>query len=401
MTNKPTKSKHRENSNTFHIEINDRGALYHQAVSSSTRVPTTSSDMLRQINSQLHRQYYSTGIGFGVLVGITGIVLLNFLESNRLDLVALSIAWIAGLSLIWFFHRLEEAHRVICLHYMVDEPYKQRFSALHKSILTLTQAKIIWNVTSRTPNYDWKRHAGATQTVTRKRVIVDYLPCPYIKTNVKTLGIRSDSFQLFFLPDYVWVFQNREYQTISYNAINIHSEIVTFIEYENVPKDADVTGYTWRYVRKDGGPDLRFSNNRQIPKVRYGCINLHMNNLTLQLYVSNMSYVQALDRVVDYYSLVHHQKKTSSNASYNATSNHQAKSNQNQQTHSQKSLDDPYVILGVSHVASKEEITAAYRKMAQLYHPDKVANLAPEFKDLAEKRMKAINTAYDELKRKF
>jgi len=35
--------------------------------------------------------------------------------------------------------------------------------------------------------------------------------------------------------------------------------------------------------------------------------------------------------------------------------------------------------------------------MAQQYHPDKVATLAPEFRELAERRMKEINTAYDEL----
>ena len=38
--------------------------------------------------------------------------------------------------------------------------------------------------------------------------------------------------------------------------------------------------------------------------------------------------------------------------------------------------------------------------MAQLYHPDKVANLAPEFRDLAEQRMKEINAAYRELSRR-
>jgi curved DNA-binding protein CbpA len=33
-----------------------------------------------------------------------------------------------------------------------------------------------------------------------------------------------------------------------------------------------------------------------------------------------------------------------------------------------------------------------------MYHPDKVAGLAPEFQVLAEKRMKEINAAYELLK---
>ena len=42
---------------------------------------------------------------------------------------------------------------------------------------------------------------------------------------------------------------------------------------------------------------------------------------------------------------------------------------------------------------------SAYRKLVQQYHPDKVANLAPEFRELAERRMKEINAAYQRLKR--
>jgi DnaJ-domain-containing protein 1 len=63
--------------------------------------------------------------------------------------------------------------------------------------------------------------------------------------------------------------------------------------------------------------------------------------------------------------------------------------------------NDPYLILQVPYSASEEEIAAAYRKMAQMYHPDKVATMAPEFKELAETRMKELNSAYDQLKLKF
>ncbi len=66
----------------------------------------------------------------------------------------------------------------------------------------------------------------------------------------------------------------------------------------------------------------------------------------------------------------------------------------------EKELDNesPYAILKVSPNASPDEVTAAYRKMAQLYHPDKVADLGPEFHELAERRMKAINIAAAKLR---
>ena len=58
----------------------------------------------------------------------------------------------------------------------------------------------------------------------------------------------------------------------------------------------------------------------------------------------------------------------------------------------------PYKILGVSPGATLDEITQVYRREAQKDHPDKVATMAPEFRELAERRMKELNVAYEELR---
>ncbi|MGL5245099.1 MAG: J domain-containing protein [Sarcina sp.] len=54
---------------------------------------------------------------------------------------------------------------------------------------------------------------------------------------------------------------------------------------------------------------------------------------------------------------------------------------------------NPYEILGVKPNATKEEIKAAYRKLAKQYHPDQYEN--NPLKDLAAEKMIAINEAYD------
>ncbi len=59
----------------------------------------------------------------------------------------------------------------------------------------------------------------------------------------------------------------------------------------------------------------------------------------------------------------------------------------------------PHEVLGISTDADQKEIQAAYRKLANQYHPDKVAHLGEEFNAMAEQRFKEIQKAYDELKR--
>lgn len=54
-----------------------------------------------------------------------------------------------------------------------------------------------------------------------------------------------------------------------------------------------------------------------------------------------------------------------------------------------------YQTLGVSESASLEEIDHAYRVQISQYHPDKVASLGEELRQLAETRSKQINAAYD------
>ncbi len=58
---------------------------------------------------------------------------------------------------------------------------------------------------------------------------------------------------------------------------------------------------------------------------------------------------------------------------------------------------DPYTVLGVRPGASSEEIKKAYRELANKYHPDKVDHLGEEFKALAAKRFKQIQSAYEAL----
>jgi DnaJ-domain-containing protein 1 len=59
-----------------------------------------------------------------------------------------------------------------------------------------------------------------------------------------------------------------------------------------------------------------------------------------------------------------------------------------------------HLILGVPVGASRQEIGQAYKKLALMYHPDKMAGRGPKAREHSEERMKEINAAYAELRRR-
>ena len=69
-----------------------------------------------------------------------------------------------------------------------------------------------------------------------------------------------------------------------------------------------------------------------------------------------------------------------------------------QQAAQASAVKTDYEILEVSPNASHEQIDTAYRRLSQMYHPDKVESLAPGYKANYVAKMKEINAAYERLK---
>lgn len=55
----------------------------------------------------------------------------------------------------------------------------------------------------------------------------------------------------------------------------------------------------------------------------------------------------------------------------------------------------PHEVLGVAPGADARAVREAYLTLVKQYHPDRVASLAPEFRAIAEARMREINEAYE------
>ena len=92
--------------------------------------------------------------------------------------------------------------------------------------------------------------------------------------NVSVPILQAVKITLAFYPDRILAFQGKTVGAIDYAELEAVNLPVTFVEDGTVPSDALVTGHTWQYVNKKGGPDKRFKNNRQMPLCRYNKMQL-------------------------------------------------------------------------------------------------------------------------------
>lgn len=211
------------------------------------------------------------------------------------------------------------------------------------------------------------------------------LRIPRVATNLSVVGIDVGEIKLFFLPDMVLYLQGNTFASISYGTLTVRQGTTRFIEDGSVPSDAVVVGQTWKYVNKNGGPDRRFKDNRQLPIAQYGVLEfISSGGLNIHLNTSSAEKAAAFANcLAERVGRIRMNQTAAPPSLFPEDVGPRAKA---------------LKVLGLSGSPSPDELSAAYRGLAQMYHPDKVAGLAPEFKELAEQRMKEINAAYALLK---
>lgn len=285
-------------------------------------------------------------------------------------------------------HKKNSAKRLSQIEYTLEDSEKQRYTIVQQSLAHLSECQRLWRIESQVGVIDWKRNAGAATTVRRSAVsIIDSLPAR-VTFNIRALAIESGSWKLYFLPDMILRVSNGLYAGIAYSDVLVEQGTSQFIEDELVPSDAIIVGQTWRFVNKGGGPDLRFSNNRQMPIVRYGDLKLStVGGMQIILQTSNPDKSLAFAQCWSEYM-------RRSAESPGRREQWQSSRPKQGVAPTLRGRTQALKVLGLADPVSSAEVKLAYQNLAQKYHPDKVASLAPEFGALAEEKMKEINAAY-------
>jgi len=320
-----------------------------------------------------------------------------------------------GALLVLLLYRTQKAKMTISLSYKgkLDDEAASRFSSAREALEGLASSGRIW----RLPNLVRLPKKGeVAPSPEREPTRAGLLATPGIRTDMPVWGIEAGDESIFFFPEGALIYMDDRYDPLPYNSLKVAFSSGRFFEEDDLPDDATVVERTWRFSRADGSPDPRYKkDNVEIPIVLYGLLEISAPSLPkVRLEVSDRLAAARFARTFGAEVSAeepkeekagHREERTgtgSGKASGRSSSNGSEEAHRSAEMLEREArLATARRALGVAKGAGAEEISAAYRKLAQTHHPDKVANLEPEVREYSERRMKEINAAYAEFKRQW
>jgi hypothetical protein len=316
-----------------------------------------------------------------------------------------------GALLVLLLYGTEKAKTTISLSYKgkLDEGTSARFSEVREALEGLASSGRVWHLASpaRLP-----KTGEVAPSPEREPVRVGLLSTPGIKADVPVWGIEAGDESIFFFPEGALIYTDDRYDPLPYKALKVASFSGRFFEEEDLPDDATVVERTWRFSKPDGSPDPRYKkDNVEIPIVLYGLLEISTPSIPkVRLKVSDRRAAARFARIfgAEVSTEALNGEKVGHSEEYRWADKDSGCSSSQEGGEERRSaeilerearLATVRRALRVSKGAGVEEISAAYRKLAQTHHPDKVANLEPEVREYSEQRMKEINAAYAEFKR--
>jgi hypothetical protein len=268
-------------------------AVIIQTASASSLQDSSATEMLQEITFH-HRRNRIAPVVMVVAAFVAGIGMMA-----ELPLWTLITLIIVGAVAHAVATSADYKRKIVHLDYALDSDAARAYAALLQGIEQLRALGGLWRVSSGETNASTKYNAGAQYSIKRNRMAMKFEPPRFISTDAAVYMVNTGPQQLYFLPDRILVYEGDEIGAVPYGSLTFTVGPSTFVESDTVPFDSEVIGRTWRYTNKGGGPDRRFSNNPQIPLVRYASMTMQSSGgLNYLIQASNMqkatSFVQAV-----------------------------------------------------------------------------------------------------------
>ncbi len=131
--------------------------------------------------------------------------------------------------------------------------------------------------------------------------------------------------------------------------------------------------------------------------------NMKKNKENLKSEMSETEIKDEKYSVKDYEKFIQTKKKIESISYSRNDSNNEKKQKEKAKNDSSQTANlSAEILFGIKpgERFSKDDLKKKYRELLKMNHPDRVASLSAEFKELADKKTKEINNAYEKLLKK-
>lgn len=229
----------------------------------SRMVDSSSASLLQELNKKQQRlSLWPFAAGLCAIVGL-------FLLASGLPVwITLPLIVIGGVGVVVVV-QYDALTKSVVMFYSLTPGTESAFEQVRDALIRLRNCGGIWRIDARGDVYDARYHAGAGYLIRRTAVRIFEGQPSYVKANIDVPCLPVGPNKLYFFPDRILVFGQGQVGAISYRDLSIVATDKRFIEDGYVPHDTRVVGQTWQYVNKNGGPDRRFKNNRQLPICLY------------------------------------------------------------------------------------------------------------------------------------
>lgn len=226
-------------------------------------VDSSAGQLLEEMNSKLKR---SSLLPLAIILSLAVLAVI-FFGGGPLWLLVLSALLSIGAGAAASIR--DRLAKTTVLFFDLEPDVETAYRQLHECFDAVAGSAGIWHILARAEVRDAKYNAGATGKVDRRSITLRARRLPYMQTNVEVPTIPAGRQILAFMPDRLLIFDPAGVGAVPYDMLRAEVTQTRFVEDGPIPGDAKVAGRTWRYVNRNGGPDRRFRNNRELPITTY------------------------------------------------------------------------------------------------------------------------------------
>jgi hypothetical protein len=220
---------------------------------------SSSTDLLAEFDAKRKK------VRLAPVVAVLGIALVVGLLSANVPSWVPVLALIVALLGFAAARVRDQLKKTVVLFYELEHDSERDYQGLHDAFDALKSCARTWHVKAKRDVTDWKRNAGAGSFVQKKPISLSKSAPPFVKTNIEIPAVPVGRQTLYLFPDRILVFEPDGVRAVAYSDLAVDRRATRYIASGSVPGDATIVDRTWQYVNKNGGPDRRFNNNREIP----------------------------------------------------------------------------------------------------------------------------------------